>query len=119
MRLSEFSPIGALTAPGRHASGDPDRPFHLRRMIRSDCLDRLETVPRLLAERNRRGRPWTVPPMDAQALAEAIDGPARLAGLDVGEVRDAIIAEAEENRARCRSCGTRSHGCTTVARGGG
>jgi hypothetical protein len=64
--------------------------------VRADFLDRLEELPRLLAVRNRLARPWTLPLVSEQGLREIVTGPARLAGLDVGEVRELIVAEAKD-----------------------
>ena len=59
-----------------------------------DFLDRFEDLPRLVNLRNRLARPWTLPPIGDDGLREVIGGPARLAGLDVSEVLEAMVAEA-------------------------
>ncbi len=64
--------------------------------MRADFLDRFDDLPRLVAARNRLGRPWTLPPVGADGLREIIDGPARLAGLDASAVREAVVAEARD-----------------------
>ena len=60
-------------------------------------LDRFaEDLPHLVAVQNRLGRAWKLAPISADGLREVIDGPARLAGLDVSEVREAMVAEARD-----------------------
>jgi hypothetical protein len=77
------------------ALDDPDCPLFVISTVRSDFLDRFaEELPRLTAVRNRLSRPWTLAPISTDGLREVIDGPARLAGLDVSEVREAIVADA-------------------------
>ena len=76
---------------------DADCPLFVISTVRSDFLDRFaEDLPRLVAVRNRQGRPWTLAPIGPDGLREVIDGPARLAGLDVSEVREAMVAEARD-----------------------
>ncbi len=75
---------------------DADCPLFVISTVRADFLDRFDDLPRLVAVRNRLGRPWTLPPIGADGLREIIDGPARLAGLDVGAVREAMVAEARD-----------------------
>ena len=73
---------------------DGNCPLFVISTVRSDFLDRFDELPRLVAARNRLGRPWTLPMMSSTGLREVIDGPARLADLDVSEVREAMIREA-------------------------
>ena len=76
---------------------DPDCPLFVISTVRSEFLDRFaEDLPQLLAVHNRVGRPWTLAPIGTDGLREVIDGPARLAGLDVSEVKDAMVAEARD-----------------------
>jgi formylglycine-generating enzyme required for sulfatase activity len=76
---------------------DTDCPLFLISAVRSDFLDRFaEDLPRLVAVRNRLGRPWTLAPIGADGLREVIEGPARLAGLDVSEVKEVMVAEARD-----------------------
>jgi hypothetical protein len=49
-----------------------------------------------VAVRNRVGRPWTLAPIGTDGLREVIAGPARLAGLDISEVQEAMVAEARD-----------------------
>jgi hypothetical protein len=76
---------------------DPDCPLFVLSTVRSDFLDRYDQLlPRLVPVRNRRARPWTLPLISADGLREIITGPARLAELDVSEVREAMVAEARD-----------------------
>jgi formylglycine-generating enzyme required for sulfatase activity len=78
------------------ALDDSDCPLFVISTVRTDFLDRFEDLPRLVTVRNRVGRPWTLAPIGADGLREVITGPARLAGLDVSEVQEAMIAEAHD-----------------------
>ena len=78
------------------ALDDPDCPLFVISTVRADFLDRFEDLPRLVAVRNRVGRPWTLAPIGTDGLREVIAGPARLAGLDVSEVQEAMVAEARD-----------------------
>ena len=83
----------ASTACSPPRSTDADCPLFVISTVRSDFLDRFaEDLPRLVAVRNRLARPWTLAPIGDDGLREVIDGPARLAGLDVSEVREAMVA---------------------------
>jgi formylglycine-generating enzyme required for sulfatase activity len=75
---------------------DADCPLFVISTVRADFLDRFEDLPRLVAARNRLARPWTLAPIGAEGLREVIEGPARLAGLDVSEVKEAMVAEARD-----------------------
>ena len=79
------------------ALADPDCPLFLISTVRADFLDRFaEDVPRLADLSNRCGKAWRLPPIGADGLREVIGGPARLAGLDVSEVQEAMVAEARD-----------------------
>lgn len=73
---------------------DADCPLFVISTVRADFLDRFDELPRLVAARNRLARPWTLPAISSAGLREIIDGPAHLAGLDVSEIREAMIGEA-------------------------
>ena len=75
---------------------DADCPLFVISTVRADFLDRFEDLPRLVAARNRLARPWTLAPIGAEGLREVIEGPARLAGLDVSEIKEAMVAEARD-----------------------
>ncbi len=78
------------------ALDDADCPLFVISTVRADFLDRFDDLPRLAAVQNRVGRSWKLPPIGAEGLREIIDGPARLAGLDVDEVREIMVREAED-----------------------
>ena len=73
---------------------DGDCPLFVISTVRADFLDRFDELPSLVAARNRLAPPWTLPAISSAGLREIIDGPARLAGLDVSEIREAMIGEA-------------------------
>jgi formylglycine-generating enzyme required for sulfatase activity len=76
---------------------DADCPLFVISTVRSDFFDRFaEDLPRLVAVRNRLGRPWSLVPISVEGLREVIFGPARLAGLDVSEVKEVMVAEARD-----------------------
>jgi hypothetical protein len=75
---------------------DADCPLFVISTVRTDFLDRFEDLPRLVAARNRLARLWTLAPIDAESLREVIEGPARLTGLDVSEIKEAMVAEARD-----------------------
>lgn len=77
------------------ALDDPECPLFMLSTVRTDFLDRfVEALPRLVGLKNRKGKAWTLEGINEARLCEVIDGPARLAGLDVREVREVIIDQA-------------------------
>ena len=65
--------------------------------MRADFLDRFgDDLPRLVDVQNRLGKAWKLAPIGADGLREVIEGPARLAGLDVSEIKEAMMAEARD-----------------------
>ena len=79
------------------ALADPDCPLFVLSTVRADFLDRFgEDMPEVTRVLNRVGKRWTLAPIGEAGLREVIDGPARLAGLDVDEVREAIIDQARD-----------------------
>ena len=75
---------------------DPDCPLFVISTVRADFLDRFgEDLPRLVNVQNRLGRAWRLA-IGSDGLREVIEGPARLAGLDVGEVKEAMATEARD-----------------------
>ena len=76
------------------ALDDNECPLFVISTVRADFLDRFEDLPSLVHLRNRVARPWTLPPIGEGGLRELIYGPARLAGLNVSEVQEAMVAEA-------------------------
>jgi formylglycine-generating enzyme required for sulfatase activity len=79
-----------------NALEDPECPLFLITTVRADFLDRFELVPRLQAAYNRQGQNYSMPPISRQGLRDAIEQPARLAGLDVREVTTAILEDARD-----------------------
>ena len=82
-----------------HALQDPECPFFLITTVRADFLDRFDQLPKLGGPYNTTCRQYFLPSISEQGLREVIDGPAALAGLDVGEVRTAILEDAREEMA--------------------
>jgi hypothetical protein len=79
------------------ALADPDCPLFVLSTVRADFLDRFgEDLPELTRVLNHAGKRWTLAPIGEAGLREVIDGPAGLAGLDVDEVREAIIDQARD-----------------------
>jgi hypothetical protein len=94
------SPPGSCSAISSSAADrEPLCPLFLISAVRSDFLDRFaEDLSRLVSLRNRLARPWTLAPIGKDGLREVISGPARLVGLDVSEIKDAMVAEARDER---------------------
>ena len=79
------------------ALADPDCPLFVLSTVRADFFDRFgEDMPELTRILNHAGKRWTLAPIGDAGLREVIDGPVRLAGLDVDEVREAIIDQARD-----------------------
>ena len=67
--------------------------------VRVDFLDRYEELlPRLMDAQFKFGASKRLPPIGGDGLRAVIEGPARLAALDVGEVRDLILSEARDEQ---------------------
>lgn len=78
-----------------HALQDPECPLFVVSTVRLDFLDRFECVPKLLVAYNSDiAAQYILPTISGQGLQEAIEGPARLAALDVSEVLTAILDDA-------------------------
>ena len=82
-----------------HALQDPGCPFFLITTVRADFLDHFDQLPKLGGPYNATCRQYFLPSISEQGLREVIDGPAALAGLDVSEVRTAILEDAREEMA--------------------
>ena len=95
---------------------DADCPLFVISTVRSDFDRFAEDLPRLVAVRNRLGRPWTLAPIGADGLREVIEGPARLANLNVSEIKAAMVAEARMSRVPYRWSRTRYTGYGRSAR---
>jgi hypothetical protein len=79
------------------ALDDPDCPLFVLSTVRADFLYRFgEDAPALTRVLNHAGRRWALAPVGEAGLREVVDGPARLAGLDVSEVREAMLGEARD-----------------------
>ena len=77
------------------ALADADCPLYIISTVRVDFLDRFEAdLPHLNHQRARIGNTWPLPQLNADGLREIIDGPARLANIDVSEVKEMMIAQA-------------------------
>lgn len=77
-----------------HALGDADCPFFLITTVRADFLEQFDRLPQLQRHYNRGCKRYFLPPISEQGLREAIEQPARLAGLDVREVLAVILEDA-------------------------
>ena len=76
---------------------DAECPLFAISTVRADFLDRFdELLPRLAVVRPRSGELWPLPPISSDGIREIISGPARLAGLDVSEVQEAMIDQARD-----------------------
>lgn len=104
LAFDQFEELFTFAAPAERASfdhllaaalADAECPLFMISTVRADFLDRFDDLPRLTHVRNRAGKPWTLPLISAEGLREVIDGPARLASLDVSEVKAAMVAEAQ------------------------
>lgn len=74
---------------------DPTCPLWMISTVRSDFLDRFESfLPALTEARNRCAATWTLGQVSGNALGEVIEGPARLAAVDVSEVMPLLLSDA-------------------------
>ncbi len=94
--LAEDGPRRQFDALLAHALQDPACPLFLISTVRADFLNRYECLPRLLELYNSRCRRYFLPGISAQGLREVIEQPARLAGLDVSEITEAMLLEARD-----------------------
>lgn len=94
--LAEADQRRAFDACLADALADADCPLFVVTTVRSDFLDRIELLPRLAALYNERCKRELLPAITTQGLREAIELPARLAGLDVSEVTTAMLREARD-----------------------
>lgn len=79
-----------------NALRDSECPLFLITTVRADFLDRYDHLPQLQAIYNSHCRRYLLPAITEQGLREAIEGPARLAQLNVSEVVTAILKDALE-----------------------
>ena len=78
------------------ALADADCPLFVISTVRADFLDRIEQLPRLAALYNQRCKRYLLPTITPDGLRDAIELPARRAGLDASEVSAATLAEARD-----------------------
>ncbi|MBL8528732.1 MAG: SUMF1/EgtB/PvdO family nonheme iron enzyme [Burkholderiales bacterium] len=79
-----------------NALQDPECPLFAISTVRADFLDRFEQLPRLQAIYNSRCKRFLLPTISQQGLREVIEGPARLANLDVREVTALMLEDSRE-----------------------
>lgn len=79
-----------------NALQDAECPLFLISTVRADFLDRFEQLPRLQAIYNSHCKRYFLPTISEHGLREIIEQPARLAGLDVNEVKAAILEDARD-----------------------
>ncbi|SBT04893.1 Formylglycine-generating sulfatase-like enzyme (fragment) [Candidatus Accumulibacter aalborgensis] len=77
-----------------NALQDPECPLFLIGTVRADFLDRFGQLPSLQAIYNSHCKRYFLPTISEHGLREVIEQPARLAGVNVSEVTDAILADA-------------------------
>ena len=94
--FAEPSARQAFDAQLAHALADPECPLFVISTVRSDFLDRLEQLPRLMDLYPTECERYPLPAIGAQGLREAIEMPSRLAGVDVSEVASQILADARD-----------------------
>jgi formylglycine-generating enzyme required for sulfatase activity len=75
---------------------DAECPLFVISTVRTDFLDRYERLPRLQAIYNSHCRRYFLPIISEQSLREVIDGPARLANLDVREVTALMLEDSRD-----------------------
>jgi hypothetical protein len=94
--FSDDKPRKQFDALLAHALQDPECPLFLISTVRADFLDRYGLLPHLAAIYNSHCKRHFLDNISEQGLREVIEGPARLAGLDVGEVSEAILKDARD-----------------------
>jgi formylglycine-generating enzyme required for sulfatase activity len=75
---------------------DVECPLFVISTIRSDFIDRFNLLPSLGRLQNTLCKAYRLYGMSTESLREAIELPARLAGLDVSEVASLMVGEAED-----------------------
>ena len=79
-----------------YALQDPECPLFLISTVRLDFLERFEYLPRLKEIYNSHCKRYLLPLISEQGLREIIELPAHLAGLDVSEVKAAILEDTKD-----------------------
>lgn len=78
-----------------YALQDKDCPLFLISTVRIDFLEGFERLPKLSECYNSRCKRYLLKTITQDGLREAIEQPARLAGLDVSEITTAMLRDAE------------------------
>lgn len=97
--FADDAPRKAFDALLAKALQDKECPLFVISTVRADFLDRFDQLPSLATIPTSLGKRYFLPSISEQGLREVIDGPARLTGLDVSEVRAAILEDAREEMA--------------------
>ncbi|MFM8342537.1 MAG: SUMF1/EgtB/PvdO family nonheme iron enzyme, partial [Methylomonas sp.] len=79
-----------------YALRDKDCPLFLITTVRIDFLDQFEQLPRLSEIYNSHCQRYLLKSVSQQDLRDIIERPARLAGLDVSEVTEVILNDAQQ-----------------------
>lgn len=79
-----------------YALRDKDCPLFLITAVRIDFLDQFEHLPRLSEIYNSHCQRYLLKSVSRQGLRDIIEQPARLAGLDVSEVTEVILNDAQQ-----------------------
>ncbi len=77
-----------------HALQDSDCPLFVINTVRADFLERYEELPRLKEIYNSGCKRYFLSTISEQGLREVVEGPARLAGLDVRQLKHEIVKDA-------------------------
>mgnify|MGYP000093050947 FL=1 len=97
--FADDAPRKAFDALLAKALQDKECPLFVISTVRADFLDRFDQLPSLATIPTSLCKRYFLPSISEQGLREVIDGPARLTGLDVSEVRAAILEDAREEMA--------------------
>ncbi len=97
--FADDAPRKAFDALLAKALQDKECPLFVISTVRADFLDRFDQLPSLATIPTSMCKRYFLPSISEQGLREVIDGPARLTGLDVSEVRAAILEDAREEMA--------------------
>jgi len=79
-----------------YALQDPECPLFLISTVRLDFLERFEYLPHLKEIYNSHCKRYFLPLISEQGLREIIELPARMAGLDISEVKTAILEDTKD-----------------------
>lgn len=79
-----------------YALQDPECPLFMISTLRADYLARFEFLPRLQEIYNTHCKRYFLPLISEHGLREIIEQPARLAGLDISEIKTAILEDTKD-----------------------